>query len=137
MSYERRKVRVGRVVSDKMDKTVVVAVEWRRPHRVYKKPVRRETRFVAHDPENECRIGDTVRIREGRPLSKTKRWRVVNILQREDIAEVLPDELTASDESDIIAEAQAVAEPASADVSAKVAYEDDGADIDEVEAGQQ
>lgn len=135
MSYERRKVRIGRVVSDKMDKTVVVAVEWRRPHRVYKKPVRRETRFVAHDPENNCKIGDTVRIREGRPLSKTKRWRVVGILQREDIADVLPDELTASDESDIIAEAQAVAEPVSADVSAKIAYEDDSAN-DEAEAQQ-
>ena len=136
MSYERRKVRIGRVVSDKMDKTVVVAVEWRRPHRIYKKPVRRETRFVAHDPENNCKIGDTVRIREGRPLSKTKRWRVVNILQREDIAEVLPDELTASDESDIIAEAQAAAEPAPADVSAKIAYEDDSAN-NESEAQQQ
>lgn len=133
MSYERRKIRVGRVVSDKMDKTVVVAVEWRRPHRVYKKPVRRETRFVAHDPENNCKLGDTVRIREGRPMSKTKRWRVVDILQREDIAEVLPDELTASDESDIIAEAQAVAEQTPADVSAKVAYEDDSAN-DESEA---
>ena len=124
MSYERRKVRIGRVVSDKMDKTVVVAVEWRRPHPVYKKPVRRETRFVAHDPANECKIGDTVRIREGRPLSKTKRWRVMDILQREDIAEVLPGELTAGDESAIIAEAQAVAVQ-EADVSAKVAYEDE------------
>ena len=133
MSYDRRKVRIGRVVSDKMDKTVVVAVEWRRPHRVYKKPVRRETRFVAHDPENNCKIGDTVRIREGRPLSKTKRWRVVSILQREDIAEVLPDELTASDESNIIAEAQTVEEAVPADVSAKVAYEDDSAN-DEAEA---
>ena len=119
MSYERRKVRIGRVVSDKMDKTVIVAVEWRRPHRIYKKPVRRETRFMVHDPENECKLGDTVRIREGRPLSKTKRWRVLDILQREDIAEVQPEELTAADESDIIAEAQATV-----DVSAKVAYED-------------
>ena len=131
MSYERRKIRIGRVVSDKMDKTVVVAVEWRRPHRVYKKPVRRETRFVAHDPENNCKLGDTVRIREGRPMSKTKRWRVVDILQREDIAEVLPDELTASDESDILAEAQ----PA-VDVSAKVAFEDDSAN-DGAEAEQE
>ena len=136
MSYDRRKVRIGKVVSDKMDKTVVVAVEWRRPHRVYMKPVRRETRFVVHDPQNECRLGDTVRIREGRPLSKTKRWRVVDILQREDIAEVQPDELTASDESDIIAEAQAVTAPEAGDVSAKVAYEDDSAS-DEAEAEQE
>ena len=125
MSYERRKVRIGRVVSDKMDKTVIVAVEWRRPHRIYKKPVRRKTRFMVHDPENECKLGDTVRIREGRPLSKTKRWRVMDILQREDIAEVQPGELTAADESNIIAEAQATA-----DVSAKVAYEDDAPETD-------
>ena len=125
MSYERRKVRIGRVVSDKMDKTVIVAVEWRRPHRIYKKPVRRKTRFMVHDPENECKLGDTVRIREGRPLSKTKRWRVMDILQREDIAEVQPGELTAADESNIIAEAQAAV-----DVSAKVAYEDDAPETD-------
>ena len=125
MSYERRKVRIGRVVSDKMDKTVIVAVEWRRPHRIYKKPVRRKTRFMVHDPENECKLGDTVRIREGRPLSKTKRWRVMDILQREDIAEVQPGELTAADESNIIAEAQAIV-----DVSAKVAYEDDAPETD-------
>ena len=125
MSYERRKVRIGRVVSDKMDKTVIVAVEWRRPHRIYKKPVRRKTRFMVHDPENECKLGDTVRIREGRPLSKTKRWRVMDILQREDIAEVQPGELTAADESNIIAEAQATV-----DVSAKVAYEDDAPETD-------
>ena len=133
MSYERRKVRIGKVVSDKMDKTVVVAVEWRRPHRIYNKPVRRETRFMVHDAQNECRLGDTVRIREGRPMSKTKRWRVVDILQREDLAEVQPEELTASDESDIIAEARP-----STDVSAKVAYEDDSAgDGDGSEAQQQ
>jgi small subunit ribosomal protein S17 len=121
----RRKVRQGEVVSDKMDKTVIVAVEWRRPHRIYKKPVRRKTRFMVHDPENECKLGDTVRIREGRPLSKTKRWRVMDILQREDIAEVQPGELTAADESNIIAEAQAIV-----DVSAKVAYEDDAPETD-------
>ena len=94
MSYERRKVRIGKVVSDKMDKTVVVVVGWRRPHRVYQKPVRRETRFMAHDPQNLCKIGDTVRIRECRPISKTKRWRIEEILQREDIAEIQPDDIT-------------------------------------------
>ena len=132
MSYERRKLRVGRVVSDKMDKTVVVAVEWRRPHRIYSKPVRRETRFMAHDPENECKLGDTVRIREGRPLSKTKRWRVVDILQRVDIAELQPGEIVVEDESVLVAQPetpadapQAAAEPASTDVSAKVAVEKD------------
>ena len=136
MSFDRRKVRIGKVVSDKMDKTVVVAVEWRRPHRVYKKPVRRETRFVVHDPENQCRLGDTVQIREGRPLSKTKRWRVIGILQREDLAEVQPGDLTADDESNILAEAQAVTVQETGNVSAKVAYEDDSVN-DGAEAEQQ
>lgn len=98
MSYERRKVRVGRVVSDKMDKSVVVVVEWRRSHRIYTKPVKRQTRFAAHDPNNECRIGDMVRIRECRPLSKTKRWRVEAILQSEDIAELQPEEIAVEGE---------------------------------------
>ena len=93
MSFERRKVRVGTVVSDKMDKTVVVTVEWRQPYALYKKSVRRRTKFTAHDSENQYKVGDLVRIMEGRPLSKTKRWRVVELLQREEIAEVQPDEL--------------------------------------------
>ena len=93
MSFERRKVRVGRVVSDKMDKTVVVAVEWRRPHPLYKKPVRRRTRFKAHDAENQCRDGDLVRIIETRPLSRTKRWRIVEILARQDVVEIRPEEI--------------------------------------------
>ena len=93
MSFERRKVRVGVVVGDKMDKTVVVAVEWRRPYALYRKSVRRRTKFKVHDENNEYRIGDTVRIRESRPLSKTKRWRVVELLQREEVAEIQPDEI--------------------------------------------
>ncbi|MBI4329394.1 MAG: 30S ribosomal protein S17 [Chloroflexi bacterium] len=76
------KTRVGRVVSNKMQKTVVVAVEWRKTHRVYKKSFRRITRFKAHDEESRCRIGDTVRIVETRPLSKDKRWRVTEVLQQ-------------------------------------------------------
>ena len=94
MSFERRKVRVGRVVSDVMDKTVVVLVEWRRTHPLYRKSMRRVTRFKAHDAENSCRIGDTIKIMETRPLSKTKRWRVVEIIAREEIAEIQPDEIT-------------------------------------------
>ena len=93
MSFERRKVRVGVVVGDKMDKTVVVAVEWRRPYALYRKSVRRRTKFKVHDENNEYRIGDTVRIRESRPLSKTKRWRVVELIQREEVAEIQPDEI--------------------------------------------
>lgn len=77
-----RKVRQGRVVSDKMDKTVVVAVEDRVRHPLYQRTIRQTKKFKAHDEENSCRIGDTVRIMETRPLSKEKRWRVIEILER-------------------------------------------------------
>ena len=77
-----RKTRVGVVVSDKMQKTVVVAVDRRVPHPVYGKMVTRTTRLKAHDEENSAKQGDTVRIMETRPLSKDKRWRVVEIVER-------------------------------------------------------
>ena len=77
-----RKVRVGLVVSDKMQKTVVVAIERRVPHPVYGKMVTRTKRVKAHDEENSAKAGDTVRIMETRPLSKDKRWRVVEIVER-------------------------------------------------------
>ena len=125
MSYERRKVRVGKVVSDKMDKTVVVIVGWRRPHRVYKKPVRRETRFMAHDPQNACKLGDVVRIRECRPLSKLKRWRVEEILQREEIADIQPEEIIVADEPQANDEPQTIGEPTAATIDSKVAVETD------------
>jgi small subunit ribosomal protein S17 len=81
------------VVSDKMDKTVVVVYEWSRPHPIYKKAVRRQTRFYAHDETNSCALGDTVRIIESRPYSKTKRWKVDEILSSTEIAEVKPEEI--------------------------------------------
>lgn len=77
-----RKVAEGLVVSDKMDKTVVVAVEDRVKHRKYHKVIRRTTKYKAHDEANECGIGDRVRLMETRPLSATKRWRVVEILEK-------------------------------------------------------
>jgi small subunit ribosomal protein S17 len=77
-----RKVRTGKVVSDKMQKTVVVAIERRVPHPVYGKMVTRTKRLKAHDELNSAKVGDTVRITETRPLSKDKRWRVVEILER-------------------------------------------------------
>ena len=85
MAEERnvRKVRVGKVVSDKMNKTVVVAVERKVPHALYDKPMVSTKRFKAHDENNECQIGDTVKIVETRPLSKDKCWRVVEILERQ------------------------------------------------------
>ncbi len=78
----RRKVRTGVVVSDRMDKTVVVEVERTFPHPLYRKTVRRSAKLYAHDEGNEARVGDTVRVMETRPLSRLKRWRVVEILER-------------------------------------------------------
>jgi len=77
-----RKTRIGVVVSNKMDKTAVVAVERRIQHPVYKKFIKRTTKFKAHDAKNECQIGDTVKIMETRPLSKTKRWRIMEIVEK-------------------------------------------------------
>ena len=77
-----RKVRVGKVVSDKMDKTVVVIVEDRVAHKKYKKIIGRTYRLKAHDENNECGVGDIVRVMETRPLSKDKRWRVVEIVEK-------------------------------------------------------
>ena len=77
-----KKVYIGRVVSDKMDKTVVVAVERLVQHPTYKKIVKRITKFKAHDEKKECRVGDKVSIVEGRPISKEKRWRIMKIIER-------------------------------------------------------
>ena len=77
-----RKVRQGVVVSDKMDKTVVVAVERKVPHKLYKKSINTTTKFKAHDENNECKVGDKVKVMETRPLSKDKRWRVVEIVEK-------------------------------------------------------
>lgn len=86
----RRKTRVGRVVSDKMQKTVVVLLERMTRHPLYGKTMLRRKRVKAHDEGSECRVGDTVRIEETRPLSKEKRWRVASILARKEVAEVSP-----------------------------------------------
>lgn len=77
-----RKTLVGKVVSDKMDKTIVVAIADRVPHPLYKKIVKRTYKLKAHDENNECGIGDTVRVMETRPLSKDKRWRLVEIVEK-------------------------------------------------------
>ena len=82
MERNLRKERVGVVVSSKMDKTIVVAVERKEKHPLYGKFVKKTTKFVAHDEKNECGIGDTVRIMETRPLSKTKNWRLVEIIEK-------------------------------------------------------
>src|SRR6266481_214182 len=103
----RRQQKVGRVVSNKMDKTIVVAVESLKKHRIYKRTYRQTKRFHAHDEQNTCQIGDVVRIEESRPLSKTKHWRLVEIIKRgsgivpvaEVLAEADPD-LTPAGEGD-------------------------------------
>ncbi|MDI6800066.1 MAG: 30S ribosomal protein S17 [Actinomycetota bacterium] len=77
-----RKTRTGRVVSDGMEKTVVVAVEMLTEHPLYKKRVRRTTKFKAHDESNSCSVGDIVQIMETRPISRTKRWRVVQVVEK-------------------------------------------------------
>ena len=77
-----RKTRVGKVVSDKMDKTIVVAVETRVPHPLYKKIIKRTYKLKAHDDNNDCTTGDTVRVMETRPISKDKRWRLVEIIEK-------------------------------------------------------
>ena len=78
----KRRTKVGRVVSDKMDKTVVVSVERLRRHPIYKRVVRLSSKFKAHDDANTARVGDTVRIEESRPLSREKRWTVVEVVAR-------------------------------------------------------
>ncbi len=78
----RRKVLIGRVSSDSMDKTIIVEVQRREMHAVYKKFVKSRRRYVAHDGKNDCHVGDTVEIREDQPRSKTKRWKVARVIQR-------------------------------------------------------
>ena len=82
MSYERRKVRIGRVVSDKMDQSVVVAVERRVRHELYGKIQRRTSKFMAHDPANDAKVGDRVAIVASRPMSRRKRWAVIRVVER-------------------------------------------------------
>ncbi|MEG0004856.1 MAG: 30S ribosomal protein S17 [Clostridium sp.] len=82
MERALRKVRIGKVVSDKMDKTIVVAVATKVSHPLYNKTMNRTTKFKAHDENNSAKLGDTVKIMETRPLSKDKRWRLVEILER-------------------------------------------------------
>ena len=114
MAKTMRKVRTGRVVRTRMDKTAVVEMVWKQRHRLYQKQVRRVARFQVHDPLNSCFLGDVVRIEEVRPISKTKRWRLVEILERHQVAQVTPMELESDAEVAALPEQtgqEAVAEP--------------------------
>ena len=118
-----RKRRTGVVVSDKMDKTMVILVERTVSHPLYRKVLRRRKRYQAHDERNDCLRGDTVLIEECRPLSKRKHWRVVRILERHEVADVQPREIAApsledeppADQPSEPAAAAPVPTPASAD----------------------
>ncbi len=90
----KRKVRFGKVVGDKMDKTVIVAVDTPRRHPLYKKTIRRVVKYYAHDEENQSKTGDKVKLEETRPTSKLKRWRVVEIVTKGEVAEIKPEEIT-------------------------------------------
>ncbi len=91
---KKRKVRFGRVVSNRMDKTVVVAVETPKRHPLYKKTIKRVVKYKAHDKNNECGLGDIVKIIETRPLSRQKRWRVAEIITKGELVKVQPKEIT-------------------------------------------
>jgi small subunit ribosomal protein S17 len=105
-------MKVGRVVSDKMDKTIVVSVERLARHRLYKRVIRLSTKFKAHDETNDARIGDTVQIEESRPLSATKRWRLVSVLARAgEHGHGLPGEAVVEEEAEVTEAIHAAAHP--------------------------
>ena len=106
----KRKLKVGRVVSDKMDKTIVVSVERLARHRLYKRVIRLSTKFKAHDETNDANIGDTVQIEESRPLSATKRWRLVSVLARAG-EHGLPGESVVQEEAEVTEAIHAAAHP--------------------------
>ena len=105
MAKAMRKVRTGSVVRVGMDQTAVVEMVWKQRNRLYRKQVRRVARFKVHDVLNQCQLGDVVRIQETRPISKTKHWRLLEILERRQVADVRPIELEA-DAGPPVAEAE-------------------------------
>jgi small subunit ribosomal protein S17 len=126
----KRKTKVGRVVSDKMDKTIVVSVERLARHRLYKRVIRLSTKFKAHDEANDARIGDTVLIEESRPLSATKRWRLVSVVARAG-DHGLPGESVVEEEAETTEAIHASAHPG----RTRAAEAADGADASEASDG--
>ena len=120
----QRKTKVGRVVSDKMDKTIVVSVERLARHRLYKRVIRLSTKFKAHDETNDARIGDTVLIEESRPLSATKRWRLVSIVQRAG-EHALPGESVVVEEAETTEAIHAAAHPGRTHAAVAATAEED------------
>jgi small subunit ribosomal protein S17 len=132
----KRKTKVGRVVSDKMDKTIVVSVERLARHRLYKRVIRLTTKFKAHDEDNEAHVGDTVRIEESRPLSATKRWRLIEVVQRAG-DHGLPAELELIAEEAEVSEAiHAAAHPGRTRHDAEAKSDVEAGDADEADAAE-
>jgi len=124
MAKQMRKVRVGAVVRTRMDKTAVVEMVWKQRHTLYSKQMRRVARFYVHDPDSQCQIGDTVRIEETRPISKTKHWRLLEILQHKQLAEVSPIDLETEITPVMTGEALAEA-PSDTEIEVSDAHSDD------------
>ena len=130
----KRKTKVGRVVSDRMDKTIVVSVERLARHRLYKRVIRLTTRFKAHDEENDARIGDTVLIEEARPMSATKRWRLISVVQRAG-EHGLPGEAVVGEEEAVTEAIHAAAHPGRTRATETDADTADGAESSDVTDG--
>jgi len=128
-----RKVRVGAVVRTNQDKTAIVEMVWKQRHRLYRKQMRRVARFYVHDPENQCRLGDTVRIEETRRISKNKHWRLMEILERKQIAEVRPIDLE-TDVAPEMTQPRILAAEARAEATAAEASEEPESEVVEEEA---
>ena len=133
MARSMRKVRVGAVVRTNQDKTAIVEMVWKQRHRLYRKQMRRVARFYVHDPENQCRLGDTVRIEETRRISKNKHWRLMEILERKQIAEVRPIDLE-TDVAPEMTQPRILAAEARAEATAAEASEEPESEVVEEEA---
>ena len=129
MAKAMRKVRTGSVVRTGVDKTTVVEMVWKQRHRLYRKQMRRVARFHVHDPSNQCQLGDTVRIQEVRPISKTKRWRLLEVLDRRKVAEVRPIELEA--DAQIVVPTEESTEPEYAETEEPAVDEMEDAEAEE------
>ena len=127
MAKSMRKVRTGSVVRVSMDRTAVVEMVWKKRSRLYRKQVRQLARFVVHDPENKCLVGDTVRIEETRPISKSKHWRLMEILSRRQVADVRAIEL----ESDAVMVTTAEEPQDAEEAAADAAEQDDEQDTED------
>ena len=136
MAKSMRKVRVGAVVRTNQDKTAIVEMVWKQRHRLYRKQMRRVARFYVHDPENQCRLGDTVRIEETRRISKNKHWRLMEILERKQIAEVRPIDLE-TDVAPEMTQPRILAAEARAEATAAEASEEPESEVLEEEAAEE